>query len=91
MAGILLLTTGFVFQLRATTITGACTLLVYMLSLSLFINMLENVQTVAIWMMIGGGAILAAAILLSVYRDRLLTLPDQVRRRKGIFRVLTWR
>jgi hypothetical protein len=91
MAGILLLTTGFVFQLRATTITGACTLLVYMLSLSLFINMLENVQTVAIWMMIGGGVIVGTGIVLSIYRDRLLTLPDRVRRREGVFRVLGWR
>ena len=66
-------------------------LLVYMLSLTLFINMLQNVQTVAIWLMIGGGVIVGAGIALSIYRDRLLTLPDKVRRREGVFRVLGWR
>ena len=91
VAGILLLATGFVFQLRATTITGAGMLLIYLLSLVLFINMLQNVQTAAIWMMIGGGVIVGTGIVLSVYRDRLLTLPDKVRRREGVFRVLGWR
>ena len=76
-AGIMLLATGFVFQLRATTITGAGLLLVYLLSLVLYINMLENVQTAAIWMTIGGAVIFGTAILLSIYRDRLLTLPER--------------
>jgi hypothetical protein len=89
--GVLLLTTGFACQLRATTIIGAIMLLVYLISLTLFVNMLENVQTVAIWLTIGGGVILGSGILLSIYRDRLLTLPDRVRHREGVFRVLTWR
>ena len=91
VAGILLLATGFVFQLRATTITGASMLLIYLLSLVLFINMLQNVQTVAIWLMIGGVVIVGTGIALSIYRERLLTLPEKVRRREGIFRVLGWR
>ena len=90
-AGILLLATGFVLQLRATTITGAGLMLVYLLSLVLYINMLKNVQIAAIWLTIGGAVILGTAILLSIYRDRLLTLPDKVRRREGVFRVLSWR
>jgi hypothetical protein len=91
VAGILLLATGFVFQLRATTITGAGMLLIYLLSLLLFINMLENVQLIAIWLMIGGGVVVGTGIVLSVYRERLLTLPDKARRREGVFRVLGWR
>jgi len=91
VAGILLLTTGFVFQLRATTITGAATLMIDLLTLVLFINILPNVKTVAIWLIIGGGVIVGTGIALSVYRDRLLTLPDKVRRREGVFRVLGWR
>ncbi len=42
-------------------------------------------------MTIGGGTIFATGILLSIYRDRLLMLPEQVKRREGIFRVLSWR
>ncbi|MCC6124742.1 MAG: hypothetical protein IT426_07265 [Pirellulales bacterium] len=91
VAGILLLATGFMFHLRSTAITGAALLLIYLLTMVLYINMLENVQTAAIWMTIGGGAIFGTGVLLSIYRDRLLTLPDQVKRREGIFRVLTWR
>jgi hypothetical protein len=64
---------------------------IYLVSLVLYINMLENVQTAAIWMAIGGGVIFGAGILLSIYRDRLLTLPEQVKRREGIFKVLGWR
>lgn len=90
-AGILLLATGFILQLRATTITGAGLLLVYLVSLVLYIHMPENIKPAAIWMTIGGGLLIGTAILLSIYRDRLLTLPDRVRRREGVFRVLSWR
>jgi hypothetical protein len=91
VAGIVLLASGFIFHLRSTTITGATLLLIYLLTLVLYVNMLENVQTAAIWMTIGGATIFITGILLSIYRDRLLALPDQVKRREGIFRVLTWR
>ena len=90
-AGLVLVTTGFVFQLRATTITGAGMLLVYFLSLLRFINMPDFMQTVGIWIFIGGVLLFGTAILLSIYRDRLLALPDKVRRREGVFRVLSWR
>ena len=89
MAGIVLLATGFMLRLRSTTITGAALLVIYLVTLLLYINAWENVQMAAIWMTIGGGVIVAAGVLLSIYRDRLLTLPDQVKRREGIFRVLT--
>ncbi len=90
-AGVLLLATGFMLQIRSTTLTGAGLLAIYLVTLVLYINMLENVQMAAIWMTIGGGAIFGTGILLSVYRERLLTLPDQVKRREGIFKVLGWR
>jgi len=90
-AGIVLLASGCVFQLRATTLTGATLLVLYLLTLVLFINMLETVQTAAIWMTIGGAVIFGTGVLLSVYRDRLLALPDRVKRREGVFRVLSWR
>lgn len=91
LAGMILLTTGFIFQLRATTITGASLLLVYLLALVFYINALENVQTAALWAMVGSAVIFGTGIFLSIYRDRLLTLPEKVQRREGIFRVLSWR
>lgn len=89
VAGILLLSTGFILHLRSTTIIGATLLVIYLLSMVLFVNLYA--QTAAMWLTIGGGVIFGTGVLLSVYRDRLLTLPDHIKRREGIFRVLTWR
>jgi MFS family permease len=89
--GIALLTTGFAFQIRSTTIVGAGMMLVYLLSLVFFIHMPELAKTAAFWLTLGGATVFALGILLSVYRDRLLALPDKARRREGVFRVLGWR
>ena len=32
-----------------------------------------------------------SGLVLSIYRDKLLSLPDQIRRREGIFRIFDWR
>ena len=40
---------------------------------------------------VGGAVIFAAGIALSVYRDKLLQLPDHIAKREGIFRILNWR
>jgi len=90
-AAVLLLASGFVLRLRWTALTGAAMMTVYLVTLLLYINMLQSAQKAAIWMTIGGGTIFATGILLSIYRDRLLMLPEQVKRREGIFRVLSWR
>jgi hypothetical protein len=90
-AGAFLLATGFIFQLRSTTLTGAVMTVLYVLSLVLFIRVPENIQTGAIVLAVGGGTIFCLGLLLSIYRDRLLVLPEKIRRREGIFRVLGWR
>ena len=41
--------------------------------------------------LIGGSVIFGLGVALSVYRDRLLTLPERIKERQGVFRVLTWR
>jgi hypothetical protein len=90
--GLLLLGTGFVFQIKSTTLTGAGMLAVYVATLVLFARgLLERVQTAALWMAVGGGLIFLTGILLAVYRDRLLTLPAKIKNRQGVFRVLGWR
>ena len=45
----------------------------------------------AVYLMIGGAVFFGTGLGLSLYRDRLLTLPDRLKRREGVFRVLTWR
>ena len=91
IVGIVLLATGFVLQLRSTTIVGACLLLVYLISLVLYISIPKNLQTAGVWLTVSGAVLFGTAIVLSIYRDRLLMLPEKARRREGIFRVLGWR
>jgi hypothetical protein len=90
--GLVLLASGFVLQIKSTTLAGAAMLTTYILTLLLFARgMFERVQTAALWLAVGGGLILLIGLVLAVYRDRLLTLPDRVKNREGVFRVLNWR
>jgi len=40
---------------------------------------------------IGGLVIFGLGIALSVYREKLLQLPDRIAKRQGVFRILNWR
>jgi hypothetical protein len=53
--------------------------------------MIPEIKTAAVLLTIGGGVIFGTGLLLSIYRDRLLMLPDKIKRREGVFRVLSWR
>jgi hypothetical protein len=44
-----------------------------------------------VYLFSGGGVIFLAGLLLSIYRDRLLALPDQIAKREGLFRIIGWR
>jgi hypothetical protein len=91
-AGIVLFATGSMFRLRSTTLAGAAQLLLYVLTLLVYLPWAQGVaHMAAVSLMTGGGVVFAAGLLLSVYRDRLLALPEQIKRREGVFRVLGWR
>jgi hypothetical protein len=89
-AAVLLVTTGFVFQLRSTTLVGALLTSLYFLTLLVFVPW-SRLNYVAVFIMAGGGTLFVLGLVLSVYRDRLLALPEQIKQRKGMFRVLGWR
>ncbi len=89
-AGVLLLATGFMLRLRSTTVAGAAQLLLYLVTLLIYLPW-SQWDLAAVFLMVGGGAVFLTGLLLSVYRERLLALPERVRRREGIFRVLSWR
>jgi hypothetical protein len=89
-AGVVMLMTGLMFRLKSTTLTGASLTVLYLVGLLIFINW-KAVQTAALVMTIGGGTLFGTGLLLSVYRDRLLALPQKIKRRQGIFQVLSWR
>jgi hypothetical protein len=89
-AALLLVTSGFLLQLKATTLTGAGLTVLYFMTLLIFVPW-SRLNAVAVFITAGGGTLFTAGLLLSVYRDRLLALPDKIQRREGLFRVLNWR
>jgi len=89
-ASLLLFTSGFLLQIKATTLTGAALTILYFATLLIFVPW-NRINTVAILIAVGGGVLFLVGLLLSLYRDRLLTLPDRIHRRQGIYRVLNWR
>ena len=90
MAAIVLVTTGFLFQLKSTTLTGVVLILVYFATLLIFVQW-RQLNAIAVFLTVGGGALFLTGLLLSVYRDRLLALPEKVKQRSGLFRILNWR
>jgi hypothetical protein len=87
---ILMVASGCGWQVRATTLLGALPLVVYLLIL---VGSLAYHPQVAIgvYLLVGGGLVFAVGVVLSIYRDRLLALPEMIARREGIFRVIGWR
>ncbi|MEM6798889.1 MAG: hypothetical protein AAF589_05190, partial [Planctomycetota bacterium] len=64
--GLALLGAGVLCRIRSTTLAGAATLLAYVGSLALLIDVPDQLQSVAVYMMVGGGAFFGTAVLLSV-------------------------
>jgi hypothetical protein len=90
-AGLLLLGAGTIMHIKSTTLVGGIMLALYVLSLVVFLPHLDKLQMMAVYLMIGGGLFFAVGLVLSIYRDRLLTLPARIKRHEGVFRVLNWR
>jgi hypothetical protein len=88
-----LLATGVLFRIRATTLVGTTALAVDLVTLALLARVLlpEHVKTTALMLAAGGGLLFGTGVVLAVFRDRLMELPDKVRAREGVFRVLSWR
>jgi hypothetical protein len=87
---VMMLAAGLIGQMKAPTLLGGTALVLYLMIL---VGSIVHRPQVAIGVyMMGGAALLfAAGVLASIYRDRLLELPDRIARREGIFRVINWR
>lgn len=86
-----LLGSGILCRVRSTTISGGTLLSVFVASVVLLINIPDQLQQTSVLMMIGGGLFFATSILLSVYRENLMKLPEKIRSGKGVFQILKWR
>jgi hypothetical protein len=87
---ILMLVTGFSWRVQATTVAGGGTLFLYLLVTIGELAYQPQIAT-GVYLATGGALVFAAGVILSVYRDKLLALPDRVSRREGIFQILDWK
>lgn len=87
---VLMLVTGYSWQLKAPTLMGGISLATYLMVLIGMLAVLPNVA-MGVYLAVGGGLLFAIGIGLSVYRDKLLALPEKIKSRAGLFRVLNWR
>ena len=88
--GTFLFVSGFLCRIRSTTLTGAGLLTAQLVMMLAFIGMRAQLA-VGVYLTLGGGAVFATGLLLSIYRDRLATLPQRIKERRGVFKVLSWR
>ncbi|MFO0807901.1 MAG: hypothetical protein U0746_04690 [Gemmataceae bacterium] len=90
--GLGLLVSGSMLRIKSTTLAGVSMVTAFVVTLPLYARgMLKELQTTAILMTIGGGLVFGIGLALAMFRDRLLTLPDRIRKREGVFAVLGWR
>ena len=87
---VLLLGSGLVFRLKSTTLVGCLSTALYFVTLLLFVPW-GSLNTVATLITVGGGTIFGTGLVLAFFRDRLLALPERIKNREGIFKVLNWR
>lgn len=87
---ILMLATGFPWQVKSTTLAGGGTLFAYLVVK--IVQLAYHPQLGAgIYLTVGGGLVFLAGLVLSIYRDRLMLLPDRIAKREGLFRIIDWR
>ncbi len=91
LVGLSLLGSGLLCRIRSTTIWGTISLASYLLSLFFLLHLPRQLQSVSVMMMVGGGVFFVIAILLSVYRETLIHLPQRFKEGEGVFEVLKWR
>ena len=89
-ATIILLVTGYIFQIKSTTLVGGTLLVIHLAVLVVSAGQAAQLA-VGAYLAIGGTLLFAFGIGLSIYRERLLSLPERIARREGIFRVIGWR
>jgi len=85
-----LLVSGLAGRVKSPTVFGGFTLVSYLAMLVIGLAYHPKVA-MGVYLAIGGGLLFAAGLLLSIYRDRLLAVPEEFARKEGVFEVLTWR
>ena len=85
-----MLVTGLSWKIKSTTLWSGSALAFYFIVL--IISLIHRPQVaIGVYMAVGGAVVFAIGIVLSVYREKLLDIPDHIANRKGVFEILNWR
>ena len=89
---VLMVLTGYSWQVKSTTFLGGMALVFDLLVLVVSLSQgLDEQWIVGVYLTVGGGLIFALGVGLSMYREKLLELPERISNREGVFRILNWR
>jgi hypothetical protein len=83
---ILMLVTGFSWRVQATTVIGGGTLFLYLCQF-----VYSPARGPGTYLAIGGAVVFGFGLVLSMYRDKLLALPDRIAKREGVFQIMGWK
>ena len=85
-----LLVTGYSWQVKSTTFFGGASLTLYLIIIVVSLGWQQQLAA-GVYLAVGGAVLFALGIVLSMYREKLLQLPEQIAKREGVFRILNWR
>ena len=85
-----LLVTGYSWQVKSTTFFGGTSLTLYLIIIVVSLGWQQQLAA-GVYLAVGGAVLFALGIVLSMYREKLLQLPEQIAKREGVFRILNWR
>ena len=87
---VIMLVTGLSWQMKSPTVLGGTALSLYLMILVGSIAYRPQVE-IGVYMMGGAAVLFGTGVVASIYRDRLLELPDRIANREGVFRIIDWR
>jgi len=87
---VLMLVTGYSWQIKSTAFFGAAAFALYLVLVLVALGWRAQLA-VGVYLAVGGAVVFALGIALSIYRERLLELPERFAKRQGLFRVINWR
>jgi hypothetical protein len=86
----LMLLTGFIWQVKSTTLHGGAAFIAYLLLVLISLGWQQQ-WAVGVYLSFAGGAVFVCGIALSIYRDKLIEIPEHLAQREGVFRIINWR
>jgi hypothetical protein len=89
-SAVILISVGFMTQAKSTTLVGAFLTALYFVTMLVLVKW-SQLSTISLFLIFGGGGLFTIGLILSIFRERLLQLPEAIAKREGVFRVLNWR